>query len=114
MSEQTPPADDVRELLAEARQWPRDGVNEGALINALADALEVRLRGTVTEPNEAEDAARVRRINDLRQARDAVSGALAHRMHQTDPEMFFLAVRQMLNSTRYLVDGYAPDAEARS
>ncbi len=31
---------DVAELIAEARTWPRDGVNEGALINALADALE--------------------------------------------------------------------------
>lgn len=30
----------IEELIAEAREWPRDGVNEGRLINGLADALE--------------------------------------------------------------------------
>ena len=34
--------DETAELIAEARQWPRDGVNEGPLINALADAIEAR------------------------------------------------------------------------
>lgn len=28
------------ELIAEARSWPREGINEGPLINALADRLE--------------------------------------------------------------------------
>lgn len=27
-------------LIREARSWPRDGINEGALINALADEIE--------------------------------------------------------------------------
>lgn len=45
MSEKyTPTAEEVRELIAEAREWPRDGVNEGWLINALADALEAATR----------------------------------------------------------------------
>ena len=39
----TSPAPDVQELIAEAREWPRDGINEGPLINALADALEAAL-----------------------------------------------------------------------
>ena len=34
------PAPDVQALIDEAREWPRDGINEGPLINALADALE--------------------------------------------------------------------------
>ena len=37
------PAPDVQELIADAREWPRDGINEGRLINALADALEAAL-----------------------------------------------------------------------
>jgi hypothetical protein len=31
---------ETRALIDEAREWPRDGINEGRLINALADALE--------------------------------------------------------------------------
>lgn len=38
-----------RELIAEARLWPRDGVNEGSLLNALADALEARVTESVWE-----------------------------------------------------------------
>ena len=34
------PAPDVQALIADAREWPRDGINEGRLINTLADALE--------------------------------------------------------------------------
>lgn len=52
-----------------------------------------------------------KRIQDLRESRDALSGALAHRLHETDPEMFFLAIRQILNSIRFLVDGYTPGSE---
>jgi len=61
------------------------------------------------EPSDAR--VQEERIADLRQARNAVSGALAHQLHHRDPDMFFLAVRQMLESARYLVDGYAPGAE---
>lgn len=32
--------DNIKDLIADAREWPRDGVNEGRLINGLADALE--------------------------------------------------------------------------
>lgn len=35
------PRNNIRELVDEARQWPRDGINEGALINALADEVEL-------------------------------------------------------------------------
>lgn len=43
-------------LIAEARQWPRDGINEGALINALADELE-------REPVVVDDAMVLRFLN---------------------------------------------------
>ena len=35
---------DREALIADAREWPRDGVNEGPLINALADAIEALVK----------------------------------------------------------------------
>ena len=35
---------DHEALIAEAREWPRDGVNEGPLVNALADAIEALVK----------------------------------------------------------------------
>lgn len=35
---------DYTDLIADAREWPRDGVNEGPLINALADAIEALVK----------------------------------------------------------------------
>ena len=35
---------DRETLIADAREWPRDGVNEGPLINALADAIEALVK----------------------------------------------------------------------
>ena len=35
---------DREDLIAEARYWPRDGVNEGRLVNALADAVEALVK----------------------------------------------------------------------
>ena len=61
--------------------------------------------------DEQEDSVLQKRLDDLRHSRDAVSGALAHGMHRLEPEMFFLAVRDLLNSVRFLVDGYDDGAE---
>ena len=43
--------EDVQALVDEARLWPRDGINEGPLINELAAALEAAYsKGAVDDP----------------------------------------------------------------
>lgn len=59
---------DLDDLIAEARTWPRDGVNESRLINALADALadqskELRMR---RDENRVMDEALERAERGLR------------------------------------------------
>lgn len=46
--------EEARDLIEQAREWPRDGVNEGPLINALADALEAAFGGN-HEPTERQE-----------------------------------------------------------
>lgn len=54
------PAPDVQELIAEAREWPRDGINEGRLINTLADALEAAEKELAMRRSESADFERER------------------------------------------------------
>ncbi len=40
----------AEELIEEAREWPRDGINEGRLINSLADVIETLLAALPETP----------------------------------------------------------------
>ena len=57
---------DREALIADAREWPRDGVNEGPLINALADAIEalVKERDELAAVIEKARLAPVHRVPD--------------------------------------------------
>lgn len=72
----SPPADDVRELIAEARrfqsfktfQYP-----ETDLIRRLADALEVHPRGTVTPPADDVRIATIRAFSEAAYGTDPIA-----------------------------------------
>ncbi len=54
----------VDALIADAREWPRDGVNEGPLINALADALE-QSQAELRQERERADKRALAHVSNL-------------------------------------------------
>src|SRR5690606_21236574 len=62
------PSEDVQALIDEARTWPRDGINEGPLINALADALEASaVSSPPTITDEVVDIVQFGLYDDIRE-----------------------------------------------